>query len=288
MANSAVGIDISHYQGTIPGGPWLFAVHSVGDGLTYTDPSFAGRYQALRMVAPIVGAYIYARPVQSSGTDQAKRFAVLALAAGFRKGVDIWQLDAEGGENDNISGAVWRTFIDEFMLVATDLLGDRGFLYAGWPFLMSLGLTDLVTHYDWWLPDYGPNDGQIHPVQVSPEIAADVVIHQYTSAGNLDQNVVLNVQKWDAILTPPLDWNILKTIAAYIAAVTQSPMHFGDRGPRITKMNDLLVKHGYNVAGDAYGARSVAAVADFKRRKGLKNRDGKVCGRACILALFKP
>lgn len=288
MANSAVGIDISHFQSTIPGGPWLFAVHSAGDGFNYTDPMFGGRYQALRMIAPIVGAYLYARPAQSSGVAQAQKFAETCLAAGFKKGVDIWQLDAEGGENEGVNGAVWRTFIDEFMVEATSLLGDRGFLYAGWPFLMQLGLTDLVTKYVWWLPDYSVNDGQVHPVQVSPAIAVDVVIHQYTSAGGLDQNVILNTQKWDRILTPPLNWSVLKQIAALIKAISTKPLHFGERGPKVSGMNAALEKHGYQVAGDAYGARSVAAVADFKRRKGLKNRDGKVCGRACILALFKP
>lgn len=288
MANTAVGIDISHYQSAIPSGPWLFAVHSAGDGLSFDDPAFRGRYQALRMVAPIVGAYHYARPEQSNGMTQGEHFAVLCLAAGFKKDVDIWQLDAEGGENDHVDSATWRMFIDDFMRTATNLLGSRGFLYAGWPFLMQLGLTDLVEHYEWWLPDYSVNDGQVHPIQVPPTFGAHAVIHQFTSAGNLDQNVVLDVARWDQILTPPLNWGILKQIAALIKAISTKPLHFGGRGPKVSGMNAALEKHGYQVAGDAYGARSVAAVADFKRRKGLKNRDGKVCGRACILALFKP
>jgi len=288
MSNSAVGIDISHYQPAIPSGPWLFAVHATGDGLNYIDPSFKGRYQALRMVAPIVGAYHYARPAQSNGTIQAQHFGTLAIAAGFKVGVDIWQLDAESGENETVNGPTWRQFIIDFMAEATRMLGGRGFLYAGWPFLMQFGLTDLVSKYHWWLPDYGPNDGQVHPVQTPPTISADVVLHQFTSANNLDQSVVLNVQTWDAMFTPPVNWSVLAVIAAFIKAVTLRPLRVGDRGPNVARMNNLLVKHGYQVAGDAYGLRSRAAVADFKRRKGLRNRDGRVCGRACILALFKP
>lgn len=287
MSNSAVGIDISHYQATIPSGPWLFAVHATGDGLNFVDPAFKVRYESLRMIAPIVGAYHYARPAQSDGVVQAQHFAQLCLAAGFKPGIDIWQLDAEGGENDGVTGGQWRTFIDQFMQEATKTLGDRGFLYVGWPFAMQNGLTGILGRYNWWLPDYSINDGQVHPVQAPPLFAQYVVVHQFTSHGGLDQNVVLDVKQWNTIFAPPLDWNVLKTIAAYVAAVTKKTLKFGDRGPNVARMNDLLVHQGYGVAGDAYGARSAAAVADFKRRKGLKNRDGKVCGRACILALFK-
>lgn len=289
MGNQSVGIDISHYQPAIPGGPWLFAVHQATEGSGFSDPTFAGRYEALRMVAPIVGAYHYARPLQSNGVSQANRFADTAIAAGFKPGIDIWQLDAEDGENGGISNPLWFQFIEQFMQQAEVRLGKRGFLYAGWPFLVAHGLATLATKYNWWLPDYSVNDGNVHPVQTPAAYTPYVVIHQFTSHDSLDQNVVQNVATWDALFAPVVNWNFLAKIAAFLKSVGARKIHYGERGARVAKLHELLRKHGYhNCTGEVYNARTAAAVADFKRRKGQKNRDGRYVGKPCMLKLLQP
>lgn len=79
----------------------------------------------------------------------------------------------------------------------------------------------------------------------------------------------------------------LQALAALLAAVTRTPLRYNDTGPRVHQLNALLENHGYHCAGWRYGDHTAAAIADFKRKRHFGNDNGKVCGRACILALFK-
>lgn len=292
MTTPAVGIDVSAFQETIPptnnGAPWLFVVHKATEGVSFRDPQFSSRFPATTGVR---GAYHYARPGYSDGMKQAQTFATECLAYGFRKGVDIWQLDCEAQGNQGINGATWAAFIEAFYAEAVTLLGSRGFVYMGWPWAVeTLGVqlaTQLVSKYPWWLPDYGVNDGQIHAVSAPFEVQADIVLHQFSSAGGLDRNVIYNAAAYGKVMAPPIDLKAIAALVALVKALTLRPLKQGDKGPNVARLNGLLTHHGYVCAGDAYGAATVLAVHDFKRRQKLKNRDGKVCGRACILALFK-
>lgn len=290
MANSSVGIDISADQAVVPAGPWLFVVHKATEGGGYTDPLFERRYEGLRSMAPIVGAYHYANVVGGDPVAQARRFAAVAVNAGFKPGVDIWQLDCEQADNDGCTSQEWRTFIPQFMAETTKLLGARGFLYMGWPFAVQYLLTNFIEQYNWWLPDYSINDGFPHIVQTPPWVTPSVVLHQFTSQlepQGLDGNDVLGTAAWDKMFTPPINWSVLKQIAAFVKAVTSKPLRAGDTSPGVAKLNWLLGLNGYHVGGSTYNKLTVTAVADFKRRRGLKNRAGNVCGRACLLALYK-
>jgi len=80
----------------------------------------------------------------------------------------------------------------------------------------------------------------------------------------------------------------LKALAAFLKAVSASPLHAGDKGPQVARMNALLVARGYPwCAGDVYGNDSILALALFKAARKLSNLDGKVCGRLAALALLK-
>lgn len=187
--SNGIGIDISGVQPANVPGDWAFIVVKSSEGMSFPNPKQSAQWSlAIRTTR---GFYHYARPLKSTGTAAAMVFAADALAHGFRPGIDIWQLDAEGGENEGTSGTTWRVFINDFMAYATRHLGKRGFLYAGWPFLVGLGLTDLPWHYMWWLPSYGNNDGTDHGFSGGVP-GGLVVIHQFTSHGGLDQNHILN------------------------------------------------------------------------------------------------
>lgn len=86
---------------------------------------------------------------------------------------------------------------------------------------------------------------------------------------------------------PSISWRAAAALIAFLKAVTARPIKLGDRGPKVTKLNALLTKHGYHVAGSAFGRATQIALHAFKEAHKLKNRDGKVCGRACLLALYK-
>lgn len=93
----------------------------------------------------------------------------------------------------------------------------------------------------------------------------------------------------NAILNPgpKLDFAAIRAIAAFLKTVTKRPLREGDTGRAVLKLNGLLGAYGYDVGGDVYGPRTVAAVGDFKARHGLRKREGGICGRPCMLALFK-
>lgn len=199
-----VGIDISGVQATTVLGTWEFVVVKLTEGLRVVNP-LAGEQWVFAHTAPRRGFYHYARPGISNGTTQARLFAVQCLARGFRPGVDMWQLDAEGMLNETVDAASWRAFIDSFMLTAVALLGPAGFLYIGWPFYRQQYGADLaaLTRWPWWDPDYGQhNDGNVHPI--SPGAPASlVVIHQYTSAGGLDRNVIAAPARFASLFHTP-------------------------------------------------------------------------------------
>ncbi len=193
-----VGIDISGFQPDDVPGQWDFIVVKSTEGMRVVNPRVDNQWaNAARTTR---GLYHYARPGISDGGSQATVFAADALARGFVPGQDMWQLDAEDGGNDGVGN--WGQFIDQFMAVALVKLGARGFLYAGWPFVQAHGLQGHIQRYKWWLPAYGRNDGNVNPY--APGTPSNlVVIHQFTSAGGLDQNRIVDAVAYQASSVPP-------------------------------------------------------------------------------------
>lgn len=196
---SQVGIDISGVQPAQVPGDWLFVVVKTTEGTSVVNPkasaqwAFAGQF-------PHRGLYHYARPrmggsVQGAAVQQAKTFCDDALSRGFRPNVDLWQLDCEGMENEAVTNADWLSFVPSFMGYALAQLGSAGFVYVGRYFAQP-AFSTLLERYAWWLPDYGPNNGQDHglPAGVLP------VIHQFTSDGGLDKNVVTDPARFASLL----------------------------------------------------------------------------------------
>lgn len=80
------GIDVSHYQGTVnwsgvAGNGIAFAYMKATEGVTYVDPQFATNYSGSASAGLLRGAYHFALPDVSSGTDQATYF--LARGGGW-------------------------------------------------------------------------------------------------------------------------------------------------------------------------------------------------------------
>ncbi len=169
------------------------------------------------------GTYHYARPALGGGVAQANFFADQSLKLGFKPGTDLWQLDAEDGLNSGVGN--WGDYINAFMSTATQRLGVRGFLYAGWYFVTGHGLQAHIAKYKWWLPAYGSNDGGVHsfPQGVPSNL---VVIHQFTSKGNLDQNRVVDQARYSEGSTPPpVPWKVqpMYNPPLSVAAVLKDP-----------------------------------------------------------------
>jgi hypothetical protein len=191
---ASVGIDISGFQPNAVPGDWLFVVVKLTEGQTVVNPKADAQWRFAQGF-PFRGFYHYARPAVSDGRTQAQTFAVQALARGFRKGIDWWQLDCEGDGNDGVNAGQWTAFVNDFFATGRQLLGGMGFLYASRAFMPD-AFGALCARYPWWLPDYGPFDnGQLHPLPPGVE----PVIHQFTGNG-LDLNVIHNPQALAVLL----------------------------------------------------------------------------------------
>lgn len=69
------------------------------------------------------------------------------------------------------------------------------------------------------------------------------------------------------IISPPIDWQGVKRLERWRQSVNVQMLQFGDKGPRVQILNDLLKAHGFLAApsGDAYGIRTWWGVAQFKK-----------------------
>lgn len=183
----------------VPPGPWDAVFYrATHDGPTSNDhgldTGFATHFPA---ITGHRGAYHFAHPAASTPSEQAHRFIATVLASGFKVGTDLWALDIEQYPDTGIG-----PWIDQWMSLVKGSLGDRGFLYVGWPYFVThVSHTDdtLLRRYRWWLPDYGPNDGGVHPISSGEPFLP--VLHQHTS-NPVDKSVVTNQAAWSALWTP--------------------------------------------------------------------------------------
>lgn len=216
-AAASVGIDISGVQAPQIPGDWLFVVVKSTEGTAVVNPRVTQQW-AFAQAFPHRGLYHYARPAGggtagnvATAIAQANAFASDALRRGFRKGLDLWQLDCEGELNVTVTSAGWAAFVPAFMDTCAARLGRLGFLYVGRYFHADV-FGPLTGRYPWWLPDYGPNNGQLHalPSGVNP------VIHQFSAAGGLDRNAIHDAGRWRAMTnTKPDPLGVLRVNPDY-------------------------------------------------------------------------
>ena len=84
------GVDVSHYDGSIT---WpsvktagiSFGYAGVGDGATYSDPTFQANYAGMRAAGVTPGAYLFFRAAQDP-TTQANNLITALTTAGFTSG----------------------------------------------------------------------------------------------------------------------------------------------------------------------------------------------------------
>lgn len=181
----------------VPAGAWDAVFYQATHDSAGLDVGFQRNWSALR--GKRRGAYHFARPGASSGSAQAQLLARRVHDLGWDAKKDLWALDIEvGGGPTGVGLANWIT---DFMETARINLGDRGFLYIGFPFYVThVSGTDfrLLQQYRWWLPDYGRNDGNINPTLIHP---VPPVLHQYTS-NPFDKSVIVNATVWHDLFNP--------------------------------------------------------------------------------------
>lgn len=158
-----------------------FCVVKLTQGAGYVNPLAAAQLAWARTWAKHVGIYHWVEP-WIPAANQANHFIDTAHLDGP---FDFWALDCE--DNSHQTGPTqWVSCVNTILQLCKAHLGlECGSVYVG-QFFCGGALVPLAKANNWWLPDYGHNDGAIHPTSNN----AAPVIHQYSSAGRLDRNVV--------------------------------------------------------------------------------------------------
>jgi len=133
-ASNPVGIDVSHYQGSIT---WTsvksagisFAYIKATEGTTYKDPNFNANYLHAYNAKVIRGAYHFARPDLSGGAAQATYFATHGGAWSADNLTLPGMLDLEGGCYSKSTSAM-RTWITNFYNTYKSKTGRDVVLYT--------------------------------------------------------------------------------------------------------------------------------------------------------------
>jgi GH25 family lysozyme M1 (1,4-beta-N-acetylmuramidase) len=188
------GVDVSAYQGTTVPSGMDFVIVKATEGKSYTSSKFAAQWASAKSRARHRGAYHFARPEDSSATDQAKRFLDVSQPA---RDESVW-LDLESSKLSQAKTNAWaRAWGDYMREHAPGLSG----VYMGSGYATNNTGRGLAGHFDyWWYPQY-PTAAAVTkwPASVSPWLPSGVAatgwskphIWQFTSAwqGAYDANV---------------------------------------------------------------------------------------------------
>lgn len=181
----------------IPPGAWDAVFVRATHDSSGLDTGFVAHWATLRTTNQVRGAYHFAHPGGSSGAAQGKLFCDRVISQGWNPKRDIWALDLEYYPETNLG-----PWVDEFMRYCIGKLGDRGFLYVGWPYFVThVSHQDfsLLHRYRWWVPAYGPNDGHDHGSDPSWPVAP--TLHQFTS-NPFDQSSITDLREWQSLFIP--------------------------------------------------------------------------------------
>lgn len=163
------GVDVSRYQDTSGWESGVdFAFVKVTEGTTYTNPSWVAQRDTARAAGLVVGYYHFARP--GSMTAQADFFlSKIALRPG-----DVLCLDWEDTGVSNSQKDAWIKYVQ-------GKTGHRVVLYCNTYFWLNLDGTGFAGD-GLWVATAGYAAGH-------PPISAPWLIHQYSTAGNLDHDI---------------------------------------------------------------------------------------------------
>lgn len=174
------GIDISSnnpsYQSIDTAG-LSFCIVKASEGTTYYNKDAPAQVVWARSWGAVLGLY----HVVTADDDPHKQAMWFQYCVGRLGPYSFWYLDIEPFATHYTVGA-WVSTVGAVDLdVATRLGRDRGGWYKGRYFLQTL--NGAAAARNWFDPDYRG---------VGADTSGGVLIHQYTSAGGLDRDKVLN------------------------------------------------------------------------------------------------
>lgn len=173
------GIDISHWQGAIDwvavkAGGKTFAICKATEGTTYTDPTFATNWPAMKTAGLIRGAYHMGRPAEDA-VAQANYFvnAVQPVSGDLQLVLDL-------EKTDGLTPSQVRTWVDAFVRRLTALTGRPPIIYTGFFFWRDSAGGGTSLNCPLWLAYWGTGN----PSGFVPPAWAYFSMWQYSSTGS--------------------------------------------------------------------------------------------------------
>jgi GH25 family lysozyme M1 (1,4-beta-N-acetylmuramidase)/subtilase family serine protease len=198
FSQTILGIDVSHYQGTIN---WnlvsasgkTFAYAKATEGMTYTDPNFY-TYMANGVNAGLImGAYHFARPDNNTAIQDANNF-ISAASAYIGPGFLPPALDIEDTPNNlqtSYSPSQLTAWVQQWMTTVENATGVTPIIYTNANYAQYLNSS--INNYGLWIANWsgGPSTP---PTNLG--VWNDWKIKQYSETGivsGISGNVDLNV-----------------------------------------------------------------------------------------------
>lgn len=247
------GCDVSAFQGPIEPewfDQWDFVIVRAFDRHGNLDARFLANWRAAEG-RTLRGAYGWPKPEADNRHLGAQLVTVAADAE-----LGVWA-DWEPSQEYGLASL-------EELAAYLEGCGDRlKGVYAGL-FVYPSDAPDWLGRVPWWVPNYGPNDGERHAVEPASRVYRDWQIHQFSSRGSGPNGGALDLN-----YAPTLAWAMGGTVRdpIYPAAVWRPGVNAGYRAGRTAVTS--VVCH-YTVGVDS------APIGDRGYFNFLVRRDGEV------------
>jgi len=179
------GIDVSsNNEGQVLDATGLsFAVVKVSEGDDYLNPDRFTEAEWAVSHGLTLAVYHWTKPWQSA----AAQFANFVNGLKGMPSWEWWAQDEEDGSQP-ASDQEWAQSVSAILTLGRNEWPDKHMASYVGQFFHSATLLPIALDNFWWDPDYGNDDGQVHPILNGRR----PVIHQYSSANHLDRNVVVD------------------------------------------------------------------------------------------------
>lgn len=155
-AQSVLGIDVSHHQGTIN---WaqvaaagkVFAWVKATEGVTYTDPNYTTNMTNGTTAGVVMGAYHFARPLSNSAVNEANHFLAVAgslIVAGYLPPALDLEDPPGGSLTGSMSSAALTTWAETWMSTVQNATGIAPVIYTSSSIAAYVG-SSLNTYKLW-------------------------------------------------------------------------------------------------------------------------------------------
>jgi len=139
LAQSILGIDISHYQGNpnwtqVAAAGKVFAWTKATEGVSYTDPTYASNMSNGDAAGVVMGAYHFARPITNSAINEANYFLSVAgslIGPGhLPPALDLEDPPSGSGLISSMTSAALTSWVQTWMTTVQNATGITPVIYT--------------------------------------------------------------------------------------------------------------------------------------------------------------